>query len=156
MMKPHHEDLSVAGVLGGLTPDAIQGIKDVQVRRDVDRVVAFVTGVVEAHVRPDQELLTALDKAEITLDDARGLVDDAIHMLQEVAERDAAAIHYHAAVAAVQDTDIEIAGVLSHFDINLRAKLGPRSDRLKKFGFKPAIPGGRRAATRKPKPPPAP
>lgn len=143
-MKKLASNQTVASVLGQLTLDRITAISDVGLRDGLIATYHMVGGIAGCLLEggPDAAKLAEVN---ITMTDVTGMVADALHLIDEIADRDKKQAAAIAAVAAINASEKEMAEHRASITFLMRGKLGAKSPDLKKFGITPFSTGGRKA-----------
>lgn len=148
MSHPKTPTHTVESILGALTQERVELVNDAVVKRELQGVLRFATGVATVLLAGESDakheaLARQLGEVHVTIDDVEGIVRDANSLLAKHEEKVAKEAQFHAMVAEVGEASHEIHEHLAGYANLLRGKLGSKSDQLARFGVAALIPGKR-------------
>jgi hypothetical protein len=135
------------------TLESIRPVRDFTARKTLEQAHAFVEGLTQVFSDAEsdesaQALVRELESVGITAAEAAEITNEALHVIELMADRDHKADVFHAAVREAGQGERAMYTRLASLARLLRLKLGPSAPALTRFGVPPTPQG-----EGKPKPP---
>jgi hypothetical protein len=126
-------------MLGAFTIETIRPVRDFTARKTLEQAHAFAAGLADVaraaeHDAEARRLLGELESVGISALDVERTANEALALIELMAERDRKADLFHAAVRAAGQAERTMYERLTSVGRLLRVKLGDRSPALARFG----------------------